>query len=93
MNSPMIHASAIAARFPQPSGRPRSTATVIRWMTKGVQSHGRLVKLKGTRVGHSWYCSEAHLREFIDELNGPAPPAVGVPVPVGVTPDLEAAVR
>lgn len=71
MNTPMIHINEVARRFPQPSGKPRSTATVIRWHLSGVRSRGRIVKLGATRVGGAYYTTEEAIQRFIDTLNGP----------------------
>lgn len=62
----------------------RDTATVVRWITRGVPAAtGGRVRLEAVKVGAVWCTSEEALTRFLERTNPPAPGTP--PAPVGRT--------
>lgn len=62
-----LHICEVAKQFPQPNRKPRSLATVMRWILTGVRikTTGEFIKLAAFRAGSSWYTTQADVDEFV----------------------------
>lgn len=65
--------------LPKRRGKTPHLYTVRRWVAKGVKSSGgKVVRLRGFRVGQQWYTRLCWVREFISALTNGADGANGM---------------
>jgi hypothetical protein len=80
LSEPHISPTALARQVClDDTGRPVHTATIIRWISRGVCVRGQVIKLEALRLGGRWITSRPALDRFMARLTAASSGEVAQP--------------